>query len=136
MNEMAHDVFISYSHNDKTLADAICSNLEQAGIRCWYYQRDHVAGRNYAGELTSSIRDARIYLLILTDSALASAPVLKELSLAADMGRVILPFYYDNIADHPALDLILGGVLATNWQAPFEGPIGPGVARRAKEGKK
>ena len=65
MNEMAHDVFISYSHNDKTLADAICSNLERAGIRCWYYQRDHVAGRNYAGELTSSIRDARIYLLIL-----------------------------------------------------------------------
>lgn len=109
---MAHDVFISYSHNDKTLADAICSNLERAGIRCWYYQRDHVAGRNYAGELTSSIRDARIYLLILTDSALASAPVLKELSLAADMGRVILPF---RVTEKQLTDDMRYYLNAVNW---------------------
>jgi len=39
-------------------------------------------------------------------------------------GRVLLPFYYDHIADHPALDLLLEGVLATPWDQPFEGPIG------------
>lgn len=39
-------------------------------------------------------------------------------------GRILLPFYYDNIADHPALDLLLEGVLATPWDQPFEGPIG------------
>jgi peroxiredoxin len=42
-------------------------------------------------------------------------------------GRVLLPFYYDNIADHPALDLLLKGVLSTQWDEDFEGPIGPGV---------
>lgn len=42
-------------------------------------------------------------------------------------GRVLLPFYYDNIADHPALDLLLEGVLSTQWDEDFEGPIGPGV---------
>jgi peroxiredoxin len=42
-------------------------------------------------------------------------------------GRVMLPFYYDNIADHPALDLLLEGVLSTQWDEDFEGPIGPGV---------
>lgn len=47
-------------------------------------------------------------------------------------GRIELPFYYDNIADHPALDLVLNGVLATRWDAPFEGPIGPGVKGRKK----
>ena len=30
----------------------------------------------------------------------------------------------DHIADHPALDLLLEGVLATPWDQPFEGPIG------------
>ncbi|BBB49374.1 peroxiredoxin-like family protein [Pelolinea submarina] len=39
-------------------------------------------------------------------------------------GRILLPFYYDHIADHPALDLLLEGVLSTPWDQPFEGPIG------------
>lgn len=40
-------------------------------------------------------------------------------------GRVLLPFYYDNIADHPSLDLLLSGVLSTGWDKTFEGPVGP-----------
>lgn len=40
-------------------------------------------------------------------------------------GRVELPYYYDHIADHPPLDLLLSGVLNTSWEQPFEGPIGP-----------
>jgi len=32
---MAHDVFIPHSGKDKTIADAICANLEDAGVRCW-----------------------------------------------------------------------------------------------------
>lgn len=42
-------------------------------------------------------------------------------------GRIELPYYYDNIADHPPLQLILEGVLDTQWAASFEGPVGPGV---------
>jgi len=42
-------------------------------------------------------------------------------------GKIVLPFYYDNIADHPSLDVLLSGVLTTAWDKPFEGPIGPGV---------
>lgn len=39
-------------------------------------------------------------------------------------GRVRLPYYYDNITDHPPLDLLLRGVLGTPWNQPFEGPVG------------
>lgn len=42
-------------------------------------------------------------------------------------GRVMLPYYYDHIADHPPLELLLDGVLTTDWDAPFDGPVGPGV---------
>ena len=42
-------------------------------------------------------------------------------------GRIELPYYYDHIADHPPLDLLLSGVLSTNWDQSFEGPVGPGV---------
>lgn len=40
-------------------------------------------------------------------------------------GRVELPYYYDHIADHPPLDLLLSGVFSTKWDRPFEGPVGP-----------
>ena len=29
----AHEIFVSYSHRDKPIADAVVSRLEQAGIR-------------------------------------------------------------------------------------------------------
>jgi hypothetical protein len=32
---MAHDVFISYAHQDRTVANAVCATLEAHGIRCW-----------------------------------------------------------------------------------------------------
>jgi peroxiredoxin len=43
-------------------------------------------------------------------------------------GKIILPYYYDHIADHPVVDLLLRGVLSTRWDQPFNGPVGPGVA--------
>ena len=42
-------------------------------------------------------------------------------------GRIELPYYYDHIADHPPLDLLLNGVLSTRWDQSFDGPVGPGV---------
>lgn len=41
-------------------------------------------------------------------------------------GRIELPYYYDHIADHPPLDLLLRGVLSTPWGQSFDGPVGPG----------
>ncbi len=42
-------------------------------------------------------------------------------------GKIVLPYYYDHIADHPTLELLLSGVLRTGWDKPFDGPLGPGV---------
>lgn len=42
-------------------------------------------------------------------------------------GRLELPYYYDHIADHPPLDLLLSGVLSTGWGQSFNGPVGPGA---------
>jgi len=42
-------------------------------------------------------------------------------------GMIELPYYYDHIADHPPLDLLLSGVLSTRWDQSFNGPVGSGV---------
>ncbi len=36
-------------------------------------------------------------------------------------GRVRLPYYYEDIADHPPVDLILHGIMGADWKRPFDG---------------
>jgi peroxiredoxin len=50
-------------------------------------------------------------------------------------GLIRLPYYYDDIADHPPLDLLLHGVMGVNWKKPLEKPVVPARAR-AKSGSK
>jgi hemin transport system ATP-binding protein len=39
-------------------------------------------------------------------------------------GRIRLPYYYENIADHAPINLLLNGVLSTAWDKPFTGAMG------------
>lgn len=48
-------------------------------------------------------------------------------------GHVLLPYYYDHIADHPPLELLLSGVLSSSWDQPFEGPVGPGITNEEEK---
>lgn len=34
-------------------------------------------------------------------------------------GRIRLPYYYEDIADHPPVDLLLHGIMGVDWQKPF-----------------
>ncbi|PWH15183.1 MAG: hypothetical protein DDG60_06075 [Anaerolineae bacterium] len=38
-------------------------------------------------------------------------------------GKIRLPYYYDDIADHPPVDLLLRGVMGMDWGMPLESPI-------------
>ncbi|RJP48936.1 MAG: AhpC/TSA family protein [Anaerolineaceae bacterium] len=40
-------------------------------------------------------------------------------------GRVRLPYYYEDIADHPPVELLLKGVMGMDWSKPIEGSIQP-----------
>ncbi len=40
-------------------------------------------------------------------------------------GRIRLPYYYQDIADHPPVDLLLHGLMGMDWDSPLEGNIRP-----------
>lgn len=40
-------------------------------------------------------------------------------------GRIRLPYYYEDIADHPPVELLLKGVMGVDWSAPMEVKIAP-----------
>jgi peroxiredoxin len=45
------------------------------------------------------------------------------LFVIAPDGRIRLPYYYDDIADHPSTDLLLHGVMGMDWNQVFNGPV-------------
>lgn len=89
---MAHDVFVSYSHKDKTVADAIVSYLEFKGTRCWYAPRDIAPGADWAASIIEAIKGAKIMVLVFTDFSNASTQVAREVNLAVSNGVTIIPF--------------------------------------------
>jgi peroxiredoxin len=40
-------------------------------------------------------------------------------------GHVRLPYYYEDIADHPPVELLLKGIMGMDWSKPIEGSIQP-----------
>ena len=49
------DVFISYSSKNKSVADAVVSDFEQHGIRCWYAPRDILPGKEWVTAIKEGI---------------------------------------------------------------------------------
>lgn len=39
--------------------------------------------------------------------------------------RVRLPYYYEDIADHPPVELLLKGIMGMDWSNPIEGSLRP-----------
>lgn len=74
------DVFISYQHESKLIADNICSVLESKGIRCWYAPRD-VRG-DYATSIVEAIENCKVFVLVLNPVASESPHVLNEVEMA------------------------------------------------------
>jgi hypothetical protein len=104
---MAHDVFISHSHEDKPAADAACAALEARGIRCWIAPRDIDPGQDWAASIVEAIRGAQIMLLVFSRHANQSAQVKREVERAASSGKAILPLRIDDVLPEAALEYYL-----------------------------
>lgn len=94
---MAHDVFISYSSYDKTIADAVCAKLESRRIRCWIAPRDVLAGTDYAESIINAIEGCQIVVLILSANSNNSPQVKREIERAVSKGVSILTFKIEDV---------------------------------------
>jgi TIR domain len=95
---VAHDVFISYSSNDKPIADGICASLEAAGIRCWIAPRDLVRNRDARKATERAIAHSRVLVLVFSAHANASDEITRELYLATQANAVLIPVKIDDTA--------------------------------------
>jgi DNA-binding beta-propeller fold protein YncE len=116
---VAFDVFISYSSNDKPIADATCAALESANIRCWIAPRDISPGRDYGESIIDAIEGAKIFVLILSGSANASPQISREVERAVSKGLVIVPVRIEDVVPSRNLEYFIS---SPHWLDAFPPP--------------
>jgi TolB-like protein len=82
--------FVSYASQDTAVANSIVENLEQHGSKCWIAPRDVTPGSQYADEIVGAINDAKVVVLVLSEHAVASPHVGREIERAASKRRRII----------------------------------------------
>ena len=120
----SHDVFISYSSKNKNVADAIVSNFEINGIKCWYAPRDILPGLEWVTAISKGISGAKIFLLVYTDDSNVSKQVWNEVALAFNGGKTIVPFKLSNTEMSEELEYYLARV---HWLEAISNPLNKNI---------
>ena len=109
---MPHEVFVSYSKQDSTVASRICEALEKAGVRCWIAPRDIVPGRNWGASIVQAIGASRVLVLVLSAHSNHSQQVLREVERAVNRNIIVVPYRIDEIEPSAELEYYLS---VTHW---------------------
>jgi hypothetical protein len=117
---MAHDVFISYSSQDKLTADAVCAVLEARGIRCWIAPRDIPFGADWTETIVNSLESCRIMVLIFSQHANESKQIKREVNLAVDSGVTVIPLRVEDIMPSKSLKF---SITINHWLDAFPPPL-------------
>lgn len=121
-----YDVFISYSHEDKRIADEICAALTRHGISFFIDKEEIPPGGTLNKIIAQAIIDSSVFLLLGSKSSYASKNVSKEIAFAqrkAEQGMIeILPYRIDDTKYPPEIDFAIGGMV---WRDRSETPFDP-----------
>src|ERR1700690_4176386 len=104
----APTVFVSYASQDAGVAAALVETLERNGITCWIAPRDVKPGAQYADAIVRAISGATAFVVVLSESAIASSHVSKEIERASSKKRPIIAWRIDAAPLTPALEYFLG----------------------------
>src|SRR5688500_15893685 len=87
----APHIFISFASGDVELAHRTVQSVRRLGLCCWISDRDYVPTDSYPAAITRAVAESGVVLLLLTEASNSSLHVLKEIELAFNKRRPILP---------------------------------------------
>jgi biotin transporter BioY len=104
---MPHDVFVSYSSDDKPTADAVCATLEMRGIRCWIAPRDVLPGVDWGAAIIEAINASGVMVLVYSAKANDSPQIKREVERAVNRGLTIIPFRIQDVPMSKTLEYFM-----------------------------
>src|SRR5712691_8324807 len=85
-------LFVSHVSEDRLAAMAIVDELEGRGIPCWIAPRNIHPGRPFDDEIVAAIEASRAILLIFSDLCNESEYIRREVTVAGESQKLIIPF--------------------------------------------
>jgi len=118
---MAHDVFVSYSSQDKPTGDAIVASLEANGIRCWIAPRDILPGSDWSESIVDAIEQAGTMVLVFSSHSNTSPQIRREIERAVDTGIPVIPVRIEDVLPCRSLQYFIGPQHWLDaWTPPLE----------------
>ena len=115
---MSAEVFISYASKDRKRILDLVDRLESADISVWIDQMSIEGATMWSEEIVSAIRNCKVLILAISGNSADSKNVVKELALASEGHKNILPVYLESAEIPGSMAYQLAGIQRVEF---FEG---------------
>lgn len=105
-----YKVFISYSSKEYNLAAEIRNILELNGFSCWMAPESIPPGSAYPNEINKAIERSEVFIILLSNNSMQSIWIPKELDIAVNLQKTIIPFKLDASDLNESFSLYLSNV--------------------------
>jgi hypothetical protein len=107
-NGRHQQIFISFANDDRALVDHVVGTIESDGTPCWVSYRDIPVGDpSWPGAIARAIAASRLVVVVVSMNSVASAHVVRELSIADKKGIPFVPFCVDDAQLSPDFEYFL-----------------------------
>jgi hypothetical protein len=90
-------LFVSHVSEDRDAATQVVEELERRGLRCWIAPRNVRPGRPFDDEIASAIETCQAMLLIFSERCNDSEYIRREVTVAGESHKVVIPFRIENV---------------------------------------
>jgi hypothetical protein len=104
------EVFVSYSRDDASRVLELTTKLRAAGVSLWIDQSGIDAASQWSEQIVNALESAKVLLLMVTESAVHSHNVTKEVVLVSERKGHILPVHLEPTVIPPMLKYQLAGI--------------------------
>ncbi len=107
------DIFISYSSKDREKAEQLTELLASAGLSVWIDKQGIQAASSWSEEIVHGIDSCSVFILMLSPNSIESHNVVKEVSLASEKRKKILPLDLEPVEIPVSMQYALAGIQRT-----------------------
>ena len=107
---MSAEVFISYGTRDRERVLGLVERLRSAGVTVWIDQAGIDVSSMWSQEIVSAIKGCKVMLLAISPHSTESENVVKELALASERKKPIIPVYLQAAEIPETMEYQLAGI--------------------------
>ena len=107
---MPPEIFASYSREDQSQVLPIVDKLREKGLNIWIDQEGIHGAKLWSQEIVNAIESSKVFILFASAKAFLSKNVTKELALASESDKHILPIFIEDAEIPAAMKYQLAGI--------------------------